>query len=135
MSDFRDDLNNIFRAEQALILYKNEKVDYNYYPRHEYLLQMHRIMDGKIAEGTPITRQALVGLAAMVTPQIKDEAVFLSPEVLFFSAMNDLLVWWSPGGVRNLFFLKDTGIRSGKAAVPPTLFAVKGKDLHVWALK
>lgn len=135
MSDLINDMKNRFEAEQAIILYKNRRVNYNYYPYYEYYVALHGVFNGEIAEGRPITKEALIDIVSKFTPLLKDEVSYIPPEVIFYSHMNEFVVWTSPPQIRTLFFHKNTGIKTGKAPVPATLFAVKKKGLYVWALK
>ena len=132
--DFREDLQNSWEAQEALIIFKNRNPNYNCYPTYDHLVMTHRIVGGEIAEGRPITRQSLRDLVQLIMPMLKEDAVYLSPEMLVYSPLNDIMGWWTPASVRNLFFLKNTGIKSGKAPVPPTLFVASGGRLRVWAL-
>lgn len=136
MSNSIEDLRRHFVAEKALVFYKNDVKGYaGSYGMPSHLLQMHDILGNELAAGSPVTMDALVELVSIVTPQIKEKVVYLPSEVILHSPINDVLAWWRPADVKTLFFLKNTGIKSGRAPVPPTLFAVHRRKLHVWALK
>ena len=135
MGDIEEVLNNNYIPVEAIVVYERENVDYNYYPNYKHLVTRHRIVRGMIAEGRPITRSVLKNLVKMVLPNIKDEPCIIPPEVLFYAPMDNFVAWWVPSGERNLFFHKNTGIKTGRYPVPPSLFAVKNRRLHVWALR
>lgn len=134
-STLGEDLKKSFVAEQALIVYKNDGVNYNEYPPLAHVVMSHRIENGQICEGRPVTREMLLSLAQLALPIVTAQAAFLPENVLFLSQTEDLTVWWVPAQRRNLFFDSSTGVKSGMFPIPPTVFALKGAKLHVWAFK
>ena len=96
---------------------------------------MHRIRNGEVCEGFPVTRRKLLNLFKRIQPSLKSDLSYLPENVLAYSPYNVVLLWWLPGGVRHLFFDESTKIKSGKAPVPPLLFRYNGIGLTVFALK
>ena len=119
---------NVFRAEQALILYS----------RHGFqpFITRHRIEGNHLSEGVPLTREALLALCAIVMPEIKNTVKFLPENVLAYTPGHDngMIMWWRPAQVRLMHFHKRTKMPSGVAPLPAVLFMADGASLRVWAL-
>jgi PRTRC genetic system protein B len=127
--ELEEALKSRFEAVKALVVYRLGG-------QNAYYASMHDIVDGALAEGRPMTQNALVELCALVMPEIKQTVKFIPPNVLAYTPGHDhgLMMWWVPAGVRHLHFHRETGIPSGPAPVPATLFMVRGGSLHVWAM-
>ncbi len=118
-----------FTARSALVEYRSED--------KEIFVMRHDVLKGRLSEGAPVTRQALTDLCAAVIPEMSEGAGFLPPELLSITPGNELgmMLWWRPAHVRHLYFYKNTGIPSGPAPVPASLFMVKSGGLYIWALE
>lgn len=121
---------------QALIVY--EKSDENGSSDSgdsgiNFYISRHRIgQKGELLEGTPLTRQTLLEIAALVLPGLQTTAYI--PEKLICYVPDYVTIWWTPAAIKKLFFSKVTGIKSGMYPVPATLFMVLDGTLHTWAL-
>ena len=96
---------------------------------------MHRIRNGEVCEGFPVTRRKLLNLFKVIQHSLGGNLSYLPENVLAYVPYNITLLWWVSGGVRHLFFDESTCIKSGKAPVPPLLFRYNGMGLTVFALK
>jgi PRTRC genetic system protein B len=118
-----------FTARSALVEYRSKD-------KEKVFIMRHDVLKGRLSEGTPVTRQALMDLCTAVIPEMNSGVGFIPPEVLSFTPGNELgmVLWWSPAQVRHMYFYKNTGIPSGPAPVPASLFMVKSGGLYTWAM-
>ena len=129
-----------YDATTALILYSLRRgTSESYLPHDEEGLQnyvtLHRIQNGSVREGKPITKKQLLRLCQSVMPKLKARPTYLPPEVLSFNTIDgSVMVWWRPAGVQTLFFSKEMKIRSGKAPLPPLVFIFKHGFIRTVAL-
>lgn len=120
-----------FEAVKALVVYRLTT-----YGDATHYVTAHDIMKGNLAEGKPLTKNALVELCSLVMPEIRQTVKFIPENVLAYTPGHDygVMAWWRPPQVRHLYFHRRTGIPSGPAPVPATLFMVRGSEFYVWAL-
>jgi PRTRC genetic system protein B len=130
-----------YEATTALILYSLRRgSEESYLSYEEQSLQnyvtLHRINDGLVCEGRPITKKQLLRLCQTVMPQLKGKSIYLPPEVLSYNTVDgSVMVWWRPAGVQTLFFSKEMKIKSGKAPLPPLVFVFNRGSVRTVALK
>jgi PRTRC genetic system protein B len=130
-----------YDATTALILYSLRRgSDEGYLSHDEQDLQnyvtIHRIEDGSVREGKPITKKQLLRLCQSVMPKLKAKPIYLPSEVLSYNTIDgSVMVWWRPAGIQTLFFSKEMKIRSGKAPLPPLVFIFNQGSLRTVALK
>jgi PRTRC genetic system protein B len=126
-----------FEAARALVIYLRDDDQGLTYdsgsPR--CFITCHRIEQGELSEGAPITRQALIDLCSLVMPGIRDSLRYLPETVLAYSAVSDTVIWWTPAQKRHVSFTESTGLRGGRVPLPALVFRVRGGSLSVWALK
>jgi PRTRC genetic system protein B len=96
---------------------------------------MHRIRNGQLCEGFPITRRKLFALCKRLLPSLGKDLEYVPDNVIAYTPYNVTLLWWLPAGVRHLYFDTSTHIKSGKAPVPPLLLRYNQIGLTVFALK
>ena len=96
---------------------------------------MHRICDGEVCEGFPITRRKLLALCKRLLPDLGKDLTYMPANVLAYMPYDVTLLWWLPAGIRYLFFDKSTHIKSGMAPCPPLLFRYNNIGITVFALK
>jgi PRTRC genetic system protein B len=121
-----------FEAVKALVVYRLEAG----YDSAAHYVTTHDITKGALAEGQPLTKNALVELCSLVMPEIRQTVKFIPENVLAYTPGHEygVMAWWRPPQVRHLHFHRNTGIPSGPAPVPATLFVVRGGEFYVWAL-
>ena len=130
-----------YDATTALILYSLRRgTEESYLSHDEQDLQnyvtLHRIQDGSVLEGKPITKKQLLRLCQSVMPKLKAKTIYLPPEVLSYNTIDgSAMVWWKPAGVQTLFFSKEMKIKSGKAPLPPLVFIFNQGSIRTVALK
>lgn len=100
----------------------------------ESFVTLHRIQKGLVCEGQPVSRKKLLKICRTVIPSLDRDFDYLPEDVIAYSKATDRMVWWLPAGVRSIFFNKATGIKSGKAPLPPLLFSFSRGNLQVFAL-
>lgn len=129
-----------FTAKKVLVVYEGSGQDSdNPYdpcrPFTDIFISSHRVsQSGELLEGTPLTRQTLSEICALVMPGM-GSVDYLPENVLAYSP-GKILLWWTKASSRTLFFTSESGIKSGKYALPPLLFCARGnKSLYTWALK
>lgn len=87
----------------------------------------------QIAAGTPLTREGITAMFAVLAKQLTLNVDFLPENVLSISA--DHMVWWMPACERNVFFKnRELGTRGAKVPHPPLLFSVVKGSWYVFAL-
>ena len=100
------------------------------------MVNRHDIIGGELGAGKPISKQAIIDMAAIAVPRLEKGLSFMPEHVLAYSQVTGGMAWWTPAKERKLFFAKRKGsIKSGLAPVPPLLFRIDEGHLHVWALK
>src|SRR5208337_4682353 len=57
---------------------------------------MHRIRNGEVCEGFPVTRRKLFNLFKRIQPSLKSDLSYLPENVLAYSPYNVVLLWWLP---------------------------------------
>ena len=122
-------------AQHALVIYSYEKDPRCEEPANsiDHYITKHRIdREGKLLEGAPLTREALRKICSLVIPSLQIME-YIPDKVLAYSPGTAIL-WWMPGIPRQVFFTKETGLRSGTYSLPATLFLVVNRTLHTWAL-
>ncbi len=130
-----------YDATTALILYSLRRgSDESYLSHDEQGLQnyvtLHRIEDGAVLEGKPITKKQLLRLCQSVMPKLKAKPIYLPPEVLSYNSIDgSVMVWWRPAGMQTIFFSKEMKIKSGKAPLPPLVFIFTQGSIRTVALK
>ena len=133
---FDDLTKSTYRPKKAIVVYeRHSKYDsqLNYHHRFQSYVTVHDIVDDVIAAGKPITRTSLLKICALVMPQLKQPPAYLPPDVLAYSPTDELILWWTPAGTRKVLFRNDK-VESGKAPLPPLVFAAERHTLRVWAL-
>jgi PRTRC genetic system protein B len=124
-------------AQEALLVYRLEYnqlapyADQGDFPRH--YVTINPVTNGEIGAGRPLTREILSSFMGILSKDYNKPA-FLPANVLAY-VPDVQLTWWTPSSVRHLFFAKETGIPSGKGAVPGSVFSVTSGGLSIWALK
>ncbi len=125
-----------YKPVQAIIVYKKGYSD--------YYLETHEIMpDGDKfvwQEGRPFLKEQLKELALSLGNQSFQpiEIKGLMPEnILYFQQtfFDVTLVWYLPPQKRTLHFKKELKLNEGEVSLPGLIFAVKGKELTVVAVK
>lgn len=120
-------------AQYALVIYGYEKTGYEDVNSIDHYVVKHRIdREGRLLEGTPLTRDVLRKICSLVIPSLQ-MLEYLPDRMLAYSSGSAML-WWTPAGPRHVFFTKETGLRSGIYPVPAMLFLVTNQTLHMWAL-
>jgi PRTRC genetic system protein B len=140
MTDVKEVEGMRFTATAALIVHELEKVasEEGYMGQSEIpnnFVTLHRIRNGEVCEGYPITRMKLLNLCKRILPSLDRDLSYLPENVIAFSPYNTTLLWWIPGGIRHLFFDESTHIKSGQAPVPPLIFRYNDMGLTLFALK
>lgn len=125
----------VFDAVYALIVYKLREQHDREGSMPECLVTQHTIQNGELSEGHPISRKKLQGLCELLMPYLKQKGIFFPERLLSYSPYSDTMIWWHPPAVRNIFFSRNTKLKSGSAPVPGMLFMVQERRLHAWALK
>lgn len=128
-----------YAARMALILYQledgNEEEDYTGTTPPKSYITVHRIQNGAICEGRPVSRQSLVSLCRLAMPSLKADTEYIPENVLAYAPLNNTLIWWMPEGTRTLFYSKEMKIKSGKAPIPPLVFYYYNRVIRVFAIR
>jgi len=140
MTDVKEVEGMRFAATTTLIVHELERraPEEGYTGQSEIpsnFVTLHRIRNGEVCEGYPITRTKLLNLFKRILPSLGRDLSYLPENVIAFSPYNTTLLWWIPGGMRHLFFDESTHIKSGHAPVPPLIFRYNDMGLTLFALK
>lgn len=129
------DVSRELAAQHALVIYGYESDPHDGEPAGgiDHYITKHRIdKEGRLLEGTPLTRDTLRRICSLVIPSLQTME-YLPANVLAY-APGTAILWWTPAAARRVFFAKETGLKSGVYPVPATLFHVVNRVLHTWAL-
>jgi len=122
-------LNNVMQPAVAVVFYQHPTMQELVY------IEQYKANKGKLTEGKPATEESLAGLCEMFLPFLKSQRAYIPDNIVAYAPLREFIAWWKPAGTHRLFFSKKMGIKSGLAPLPPLLFAVKRKEILVWALK
>lgn len=132
-----------YDATTALFIYelkdRNDQDEHAYmYDRHNppnCFVTMHRIHDGLVCEGAPVTRRKLNALCKRMLPALATEAFYFPETLITYTPFETVMVWWHPAGIKYLYFEDGTGTPCGKAPLPALLFKYSNIGLSTFALK
>ena len=124
-------------AVRALLVYRLEYNQLAPYASGDDFPQAYAtinpVSNGEIGAGCPLTRETLGSLIGVLSKDY-NKPVYLPENVLAYIP-GVHLTWWTPSSARHLFFTKETGIPSGKGALPGAVFSATPGGLRIWALK
>lgn len=125
-------------AREAILIYENSNSMHGSKPAATATL--HKIRDGLVLPGEPLSRLDLQRLSGELKPQEaerKPEPQWLPPELLALTP--ETLCFWSPAQRRAIWFrTNNAGLQklSGKAVNhPPLVFHLHKEKWRVWALR
>lgn len=118
-----------YYADSMLVVYNNGK--------EGYYMESHEIMNGKPQAGKPLSveavqklREALINMSAESFTAFKG-VVPLNLLYLDSDVTKPTIIWHTPEMERKLLFSKETGVKSGKAKIPPMIWRLKEDELTV----
>lgn len=114
----------------ALVIYKGT-YNYEYSDKDTYYSTVHRVVDGNLGVGQPLTIEGVKHIHSLIAPPKYPQ--FISENLLAIG--DDVKVWWVKAGKRFVHFSKSTAIKSGWAELPALIFKLHKGSLFVWALK
>jgi len=126
-----------FTPKVAIIAY-SQGGEYN-----EHYLESRKIKKNsggyEMLEGTPLTKKLLAELLEKIDPIALEKTYckgLLPQNLLAFNNENaePTVIWYIKASERNLVFTKGLA-KDGLMKLPALVFMLKGRSLHVWAIK
>lgn len=103
-----------------------------------YYVETHRIRNGRMGAGAPISKQCISDIASSFSCELSITPHGRIPGNLLF-ADNRLghqkYIWYNPPRKRHMFFAKQLSIPNGEYYVPGVVYAVSNGNLNVCAFK
>lgn len=121
------------RAVKGIVLYESQGGGEAFATVHG--IEVNEAGRATFLPGRAMTNDTLGELVAKLIP--KSSYDYLPPELLGLG--KNWMVWWCPAGPRTLFFKTSSddpiGVSTVRVNLPPLVFAVRGQQLFVYALK
>lgn len=138
--DITTDLRIRYEPRCVLTIYERKNKSETYYPRDEHprfhLESRPVLKDGTTGAARPVTKALISKIAATFKAEGEHIPHGAMPEnILYADARqgHEKYIWWTPPGVRTLFFSEGLGMADGPYHMPGTIYMVKGTTLYVYA--
>lgn len=120
--------------EMALVFYVADDDTGN----EGYYIETHRIRNGRMGAGAPISRQCISDIASSFSCELSVAPHGRIPGNLLFAdgrPGHEKYIWYNPPRRRHMFFAKQLSIPSGQYHVPGIVYVASGDRLDVHAFK
>lgn len=118
----------------ALIFYITENDTGN----ESYYIETHRIRNGRMGAGAPISKQCISDIASSFSCELSITPHGRIPENLLFADNRigfQKYIWYNSPRKRHMFFAKQLSIPSREYYVPGVLYVASNEKLDVYAFK
>lgn len=132
--DLLNGTEDILVAQLALIVYVSEGETMS----ESCYIEAHKIEEGKMGAGVPITKKCISDIAAAFSCEYTVTPFGRIPDNLLY-ADNRLgyqkYIWYTPPGKRYMYFRSSLNIPNGEYHVPGIVYVASNQELNVYAFK
>lgn len=137
MKDITEAIGTLYYPKAALVVYETKEANKECYVEH---FDMDR--SGNPINAHPLTVQESRHLSKALDTTCERNKAFLKPKgmiannILYLDPSRDgLVIWFTKGDNKRLFFMDKLGIPNGSANIPPLLWMADKQRLYLYALK
>lgn len=148
MTNISENFNEQFVPVKAILIYQNQlcvKNEYGYEADRNaqvYVESYDIGKHGKPINAHPLSVTEMLSLSKLFQSSEELKSLYFKPKgllpanVLYLDAQSEgYAVWYTPPMEKELFFVQDLGIPSGKAHIPALVWKASRNSLYIYALK